>query len=246
MDVQRTSSQRPLEQWWRVGGILGIAWLVLFLIGGFILQSDAPERSDSVAQIRQYFVDDGDTYLLGDYLIGVGFTLGFLPFLIILRRVLESSLSWAALLARISLFAGVLAVIWGGAASTFWGALATGAAGNAEVDDSSVRTLMELNIYSFAGLLFPIGLFLGAAGASIWLSGILWRWLGIIGLVGFLCCIVGAAWPIDGDEEGALAVIGLIGLMVMLIFVLLVSINLLMLRVRPTLVATVDVVGVVN
>lgn len=215
--------------WVRLGGILGIAWIVSFLLGAFILQADTPSRDDSIADIRQYFVDDGGRYLLGDYLLGIAFTLFFLPFVVILRRVLAARGGWPDLLARVSLYAGVIAVVWGGIAGFFWGALALGA-DNPEVDDSSVRTLMELDAYAFSGLLLPIGLFMGAAGLSIWLSGALWRWLGLIGIIGFLGSYIGAAWPIDGDEEGALAAVGIVGFLGIMIFVLITSINLLMKR----------------
>lgn len=75
-----------------------------------------------------------------------------------------------------------------------------------------------------------IGLFLGAAGVSIWLSGVLWRWLGVIGVIGFLGSFIGAAWPIDGDDEGPLAGIGTVGFTGIMIFILITSINLLMKR----------------
>ena len=224
-----TPSARTDVDWARLGGILGIGWIVMFLLGAFLLQGDTPTRDDSVADIRQYFVDDGDQYLFGDYLLGLAFMLFFLPFVIILRRVLARTGGWAELLARISFYAGLIAVVWGGIAGFFWGTLALGAA-NAEVDDSSVRLLMEADAYAFAGLLLPIGLFMGAAGLSIWLSGALWRWLGIIGIIGFLGAYIGAAWPIDGDEEGPLAAVGIVGFLGIMIFVLITSINLLMRR----------------
>lgn len=212
---------------WLVGGVLGLGWIVLFFIGAFALQGDTPSRDDSTAEIREYFSNDADTYLFGDYLIGIGFTLFFLPFLIILYRLLARGVGWADVLARVALFAGAIVIVWGGLAGTFWGALAVGAAENSEVDDSSVRTLMELDTYVFSGLLFPVGLFLGAAGLSIWLSDVLWRWLGIIGIVGFVGSYVGAAWPIEGDDEGGVAAFGLAGFIGLPLFVLLVSINLL-------------------
>ena len=217
----------------RVGGVLGLAWLVLFIIGVFVLQGDSPERDDSIAEIRRYFIEDGDTYLLGDYLIGIAFMVFFLPFLIILNRVLSSNdNSLPTIASRVGLFAGALAILWGGLAGISWGALAIGAAENPQVDASSVRTLMEIDAYAFAGLLFPVGLFMGAAGLSIWLSGLLWRWVGAIGIIGFVCCYIGAAWPIDGDDEGAVAGFGFVGLTVIAVFVLLVSINLLMMKSR--------------
>ena len=220
------------QRWWRAGGLLGLAWAVLFVVGVFLIQGGTPSRDDSIAEIRRYFTEDRDAYLLGDYLVGVAFTLFFLPFLIVLRRVLATGRGWADLLARVALFAGVVAVVWGSTAAFFWGALAVGAAGNPEVDDSAVRVLMELDVYAFSGLLMPIGLFMGAAGLSIWLSRVLWRGLGIVGIVGFVGSYIGAAWPIDGDAEGPLAAVGIVGFAGILIFVILVSINLLVSK-RP-------------
>ena len=215
--------------WGRVGGICGIGWIVLFFVGAMILQGDTPVRDDSVEEIRRYFSDDGDTYLVGDYLLGIAFMIFFLPFIIVLRRVLAAAGGWAELLARVSFYAGVTAIIWGGIAGFAWGALAIGA-DNPEMDDSAVRTLMELDAYAFSGLLFPIGLFMGAAGLSIWISGVLWRWLGIIGIIGFVGSYIGAAWPIDGDDEGAVAAIGIIGFVGIGLFVLIASIGMLMKR----------------
>lgn len=213
-----------------VGGILGLLWVVLFLIVAIFLQGDIPMRDDPVDEIRAHWVDDGDTYLVGDYLLGVAFMIGFLPFLIVLTRILAAGRGWSELLARIALFAGVIALLFGAVAGFAWGALALGADG---FEDSTIVMLMEMDAYAFSGLLFPVGLFLGAAGLSIWLSGILWRWLGIIGIIGFVGSYIGAAWPIDGDEEGAVATVGIIGFVGLMLFVLIASIGLLRLRTEP-------------
>jgi hypothetical protein len=235
MDVQPPPNGATAykDQWWRVGGALGLAWTVLFIIGAILIQGGTPSRDDSTAEIRQYFTDDADAYLLGDYLVGVAFILFFLPFLVILSRLLREGGGWADLLARVALFAGIAAVIWGGVAGFAWGTLAIGAAGNPEVDDSVVRTLMEMDTYAFTGLALPVGLFMGATGLSIWLSGVLWRWLGIIGIVFSVAAFIGALWPVDGDEEGALAAIGGIALIGISLFILLISIGLLMAKRRP-------------
>ena len=219
--------------WGRLGGICGIGWIVLFFLGAMVLQGDTPSRDDSVEEIRRYFSEDGDTYLLGDYLLGIAFTIFFLPFIIVLRRVLASAGGWPELLARVSFYAGLTALIWGGIAGFAWGALAIGA-DNADIDDSAVRTLMELDAYAFSGLLLPIGLFMGAAGLSIFMSGVLWRWLGVIGIIGFVGSYIGAAWPIDGDEEGTIAAIGIVGFVGVVLFVLITSIALLMRREAPS------------
>ena len=222
------------NQWWRVGGLLGIGWIVLFIIGGFILQGETPSRDDDIAEIREYFTDDAEMYLAGDYLIGLGFTLFFLPFLVILRRVLGVAAGWPNIFARVALLAGVIALIWGGIAGFFWGTLAVGAAEHEEIDDSAVRLLMEIDVYAFAGLQLPVGVFMLATGLSIWLGRTLsWRWIGIVAIIGGILALIGAAWPIDGDEEGALAIPGFIGFLLILISVLLISINLLLTKIEP-------------
>ncbi|MPZ23482.1 MAG: hypothetical protein GEU28_08040 [Dehalococcoidia bacterium] len=223
------------DQWWRIGGICGLAWAILFIVAAFILQGDSPSRDDSIEEIRQYFTEDDSVYLLGDYLLAFAFGLFFLVYLVILRRVLSAIDGWPAILATVALFAGALTIIWGAIAGFFWGALALGAS-NPEIDDSAVRTLMEIDTYAFAGLQFPLGVFLGAAGLNILLSGTLFpRWLGIIALVAAIGALIGAAWPIDGDDEGVIASIGLIGLLGALVFVVISSV-LLLIRPEPPLV----------
>jgi hypothetical protein len=237
MAVQTSSRGFDLKtQWWRVGGILGIGWIILFIVGGFIIQGDAPSRDDSIEEIREYWTEDGETYLLGDYLIALGFTVFFLPYLIILRRVLGSVAGWPELLARIALFGGVIAIIWGGVAGFFWGTLALSTADNPEIDDSALRLMMEIDVYAFAGLVFPLSIFLGAAGLSIALSGVMWRWLGIVAVIAAALGLVSGAWPIDGDEEGALASVGIAAFLGSLLFVLISSIALLMRTETPPLV----------
>ncbi|MGQ0744552.1 MAG: hypothetical protein ACT4OS_09505 [Acidimicrobiales bacterium] len=211
--------------WRRAGGLLGLGWALLF-IAGFVLIGTIPSRGDSMAEIRSYFTENREPYLLADYLIRVAFALFFLPFVIVLRRILGSEKGWPDLLATIGLFAGALIVLWGGVASFFWGALAV-AGGRVEFDDSVVRALMELDAYAFAGLNFVIGLFMGATGLSIWLGRALWRGLGIVGIVGFVVSFAGAAWPIQGDDEGVLGSLGILGFVGIVLFVVLVSINLL-------------------
>ena len=62
---------------------------------------------------------------------------------------------------------------------------------------------------------------------------ILWRWLPLLGFVAAVLLVIGASWPIDGNEEGALATPGFIGAPLTLLFVVLSSINMLMLKEEP-------------
>lgn len=214
-------------RWWRAGAVLGLAWAVIFLAGELVI-GDSPSRGDAISEIRGYFTGEGDAYLIGDYAIRVAMVALFIPFLVVLRRVIGAAGGWAEPLATVALAAGLLAVVWGSTASFFWGALAVGAG---EFDESTVRALMDADAYAFAGVLVPVGVFMGAAGLAIRVGGVLWRWLGVVGAIGFVASLAGSAWPIgNADPEKALALVGDACLAGMALFVVLVSVNLLMLK----------------
>ncbi len=221
-----------LQQWWRVGGAFGIVFAILFFVG-LLISGETPSRDDSIEEIRQYFTDDGDMYLVSDYLGAIAFIFFFLPYLVTLRWVLGSGEGWPPIWSWLAVIGGVLMVAFGGAASFFWGALANGAAENPEVDDSAIRTLMELDAYAFNLWTYAMALFVLAASIVILRTGVLWRWLPVVGLLAALLLIIGAAWPIDGDEEGVLAILGFIGQPLTLLFILLTSVNMLLMKQEP-------------
>jgi hypothetical protein len=220
------------RQWWRIGGALGIAFTVVFLINIFI-SGEPPSRDDSIEEIRQYFTDDGDLYLITDYIGGLAFFVFFLPYLVTLRWVLGPSEGSPPIWSWLTVIGGVLMVAFGGAATVFWGALANGVAEHPEIDDSSIRLLMELDLYAFTLWGYTMALFTGAASIVILRYGGLWRWLGIVGLIAAVLNLISVAWPIDGDDEGAIAIFGFIGAPLTLLFVLGSSINMLMMKEEP-------------
>jgi hypothetical protein len=231
--VQQDTGAPWWNQWWKLGGIAGIVWIVAFIVGAFILQGETPTRDDDIAEIREYFTDDAEQYLIGDYIIGLGFVLGFIPYLVVLRRVLGGGLTLPGLLSRAAFVGGILTVVMGAVAGVFWGTLAVGAAESSEVDDSAIRLFMEADVYAFNTLTFFLSLFLLAAGLSLWMSGVLNRWLGWIGIIGGIAGFIGAAWPIDGDEEGLISGIGLLGFLGMVLFILATSIAMLLKKTPP-------------
>jgi hypothetical protein len=208
---------------------------VLFIIGGLVLQGDSPSRDDSIEDIRAYFADDGQTYLIGDYLTALGFLFFFLPFLVTLRSLLGSSEPSPPILSRLGLIGGLVATIFGGVAGIFWGALAIGIADNPDVDDSVIRALMELDVYAFATpLQLSFALFVLAFSLVIWETGALWRWLGPVGVLSAVLTVIGAAWPIDGDEEGVIAAISFFpGNLLAIIWLIAICINMLRLSEPP-------------
>ena len=86
------------KNWQRVGGGAGIIFVILFIIG-IGLQNDVPGHDKPVSEISKWFVDNGKRYIIGDYLIGLGFIIFFLPFLGALRTTLAKAdpegIGWA-------------------------------------------------------------------------------------------------------------------------------------------------------
>ena len=226
------SFQDLFKQWWRVGGAFGIAFAVLFIIGVIILQAEPPMRDDSIQDIRKYFMDDGTKYLVGDYLTGIAFVVLFLPYVVTLRWVLGSGEGWPPIWSWLTVICGVAMVALGGAGSLAFGTLAI-SADNKEINDSSVRLLVEMNTYAFNLFSFGMVLFVGSASVAILRTRVLWRWLPVLGLLAAILLIIGAAWPIDGDDQGIVAVPGFIGAPLTLLFVVLSSINMLMMKDEP-------------
>jgi len=220
------------RQWWRIGGVFGIIFVVLFIIGAIIIPGEPPMRDDSIQEIRQYFQDDGDIYLAGDYMVGIAFVLFFVPYLVTLRWVLGSGEGWPPIWSWVTVAGGLTMLVLGGTGAAAFGTLAL-SADNPEIDDSSVRLLMEMNSYSFTLFSFGMALFVASASLVILRTGVLWRWLAGLGLLAALLLVVGAAWTIDGDEDGALATLGFIGAPATLLFIILTSINMIMMKEEP-------------
>src|SRR6266480_5940834 len=73
--------------WTQLGGLAGVVGVVLFVIG-ILMQGDVPGVNDSAEEVRTWFDDNGQRYLVADYLIGIAVIFGLLPFLVTLRNFL--------------------------------------------------------------------------------------------------------------------------------------------------------------
>lgn len=209
----------------RCAGIFGIIFIVLFVIAGPIMQSGVPTTSDSAAAMRTYWESDGDRYLAGDFLFGIAVIFFFMPFVVALRSLLEPADRSRGMWARTMHTGALIAVILGGAGAAASAALAlNGAEG---LDDSTLQFATRAGAYSTQGLAFGFALMLFAAAVVIARSGVLWRWLAVLAVLVAITNVVGGLWVPDGDQEGAFAVVGFIGLMGTLVWVLAVSIQML-------------------
>ena len=165
----------------RMGGIFGIAFIILFIIAGPVLQSDVPVAGDSVADIRSYWADDGDRYLTGDLLFGIAVILLFVPFAAALRTVIASGDRSGGMWVRMMFAGAIIGVVLGGAGAAASGALAIEGADG--IDDSTLLFATRAGAYSFTGLGLGFALMLLAASVVIVQSGVLWRWLAIVGVL---------------------------------------------------------------
>src|SRR3972149_8157913 len=111
------------DKWWRVGGVAGILFLIMFIVG-IVVRGEPPTFDDPVDEIRDWFTDNGEQYLIGDYLTTLAFVFFFLPFLASLRGLLASAEGGPAGWSRVTFAGGITFLGFGAGARPFWGALA--------------------------------------------------------------------------------------------------------------------------
>jgi hypothetical protein len=227
------SGMSSIPQWWRIAGVAGIFWIVMFIVGGVFLQGDTPDSTKTIAEMRSYFATDSGKYLVGDYIITLGFVFGLVPFVVGLRWVLGSTEDGPPFLSWIMVAGGVILTALGGATTFALGSLAIAAKNNVQLDDSTIQVLVLASAYSFATGQIAIALFVGSAGLLVARSGIIWRWSGYIALLAAVGLVIGGAWPIDGDEHSIVSAFGLFGFAGVGIWALITSIALIVRKEPP-------------
>lgn len=211
----------------RVGGIAGIAYIVLF-VAAVVLQGDTPMGDDDAGAIRDFFGDSdkSNMYLVTDWLIGVAFIVFFLPFLSALRSVLGPVDPGGGTWARLSFGGGIILLAAGLAASLPYGALALSDASG--LDDETLLFARDMNAYGFgSGMPLAMVALITPASLIVLASGVFWKWLGYFGVVVALCNIVGALWVVGGEQESAIGVFGIVGFIGYGVWVLITSIAML-------------------
>ena len=147
------------DKWWRISGAFGLEWFVLFAVGAIILQGEPPPFNQPAAEAREFFAARGGRYLVGDYLAGLAFIFGLLPFVVGLRSLLGRAEGGLQVGSRLLLVAGVTTVVVGDAATVFTDAMAL-AGGGAELNDATIHWLAVIGsiagVLHVAGAAFPI------------------------------------------------------------------------------------------
>ena len=92
---------------------------------------------------------------------------------------------------------------------------------------------MYLDVAAFSTLPLAFVPFVMGASLVILRTGVLWRWLSLVGLIVAVFSIIAGASTLTSDPDGALGRIGFIGFPVFALWVLLTSINMILKREAP-------------
>ncbi len=203
----------------RIGGIAGIVFAVGMTVLGFVVWFDQPLFTDSIAEIREFFADNENTINSANWVAALLFVGGLLLFASALRSVLGRDEGGDGVWSRAS-FAGAVASVGVAGSGVF---LATFTLGNMEaLSDGVVQAFVRADWLLYSSVL-PWGFALFLVGASVvMLRGRSFpTWFGWLGLAASAANAVGALWPIYGDPEGALVIVGMIGLLASFVWILL-------------------------
>ena len=222
-----------LGQWWRVGGALGLAFIIVFIIAGFGVQGETPMYDDSIDEIRAYWEDDGDAYLLGDYILGLVSFLFLLPFLVCLKALLGRAEGGPQIWSQVGFYGGLLVVAVAAAASASWAALAFAPEA---FDDATMTALMYLDIAAWNAFPFAIGIFVLFSSIVMAMTGVLWKWLGYLGIIIGVLALITPLGFLDADSEDVFDIVGFIPFIGFALWMLATSIGMLMRKEEPSVV----------
>jgi hypothetical protein len=191
----------------QLGGVLGILGVILFIVG-VIVQGDTPMVSDSPEEIRTWFVDNGEQFLIGDFIVSLAIIFGLVPFFIAIRREFARLEGESSLWPQLGQIGGFLFVVVGAAASMFQGALAVGA--EQITDDSAIMALMNASFYGFSAPGFVLSLFFISSAMSIMRTKAFAAWLAWLCLALTVVAVLSGLAAIEDDQEGIFSLLGFV------------------------------------
>lgn len=210
-----------LNSWRGTAAIGGVGFVVLFIIA-IIIAGETPNPDDSAGTIRDYFADNGDRYMVADFVFAVAFVFFLLPFAAGLTAYLAEAegnppvWSWLVIIA-----AAILTAVGGGLGAA-QGAIAYSGA-EAQTDETLV-TLVQASYYGFTTVIFfGTALIALSTARVIMLRGVLWNWLGWASLAYVVAALISYFALLDSDPFSALGILGIIVNIAFLLWVLAVS-----------------------
>ena len=219
------------RQWWRLGGAAGIVFVVVFVVG-VALQSEPPVFDDPVDEIRADWVNDGQQYLVADYILGLAFALLYVPFIATLSELLGRAEGGPRIWSRVAFIGGLIIMLWGAWSSVFWGALAFGDFA-ATASDETLQTLMALDYYAVMGMPLAFMVFIGGTTLVIAQTGIFRRWLVIVGAIESVLAALAPLAIFSASSSSFFDVIYLIAFLLLPIWILILGILMVRLRAEP-------------
>ncbi len=182
-------------RWERVAAGMGIAAVILFLVGSFI-PGAFPQPGDPVEEIQSFYQEKRTALLVGYIVLGLG-AVAFVWFLGAFRAALGRAEGPSARLTSVTFAGGILQLvngIVGGAVS-----LAVVFGGAAAADPSLSHLAFNMANISTASYGFTIALFIGASSLLAIRTGVLPRWLALLGFVTVAVGLIGTL-TIFSDE----------------------------------------------
>jgi hypothetical protein len=217
------------RQWWRLGGALGLIFVILFIIG-VIVQGSTPMYDDPVDKIRQSWVDNGDTYLAADFILGIAAVVFYLPFLSALYALLGMAEGGPQIWSRAAFAGGIVGLITAATGGAGWGVLAMGIG---HLSDDSVLALMYLDAYASNFITLGFAVMILSSSLIILRTGVLWRWLAYLGFVVGVLGILTPLGILSYRTDDPLDFIGFAGFLGTFIWFLAVSLGMLMKKEEP-------------
>jgi hypothetical protein len=211
----------------RVTGAAGIAFFAWYVIAATVYAGllPMPAFSDSDSYQLGYFADNTTALVLHAWLSGLFWVLVLLTFAAGLRRELASAGPRAGMWADLAFAGALLSTAVGGVGVAIQTA-ATSVSGDAAA--SIVPAFGRLLAVIDETLLYwGLAAFVGGASIAILQVGSRRRWIAWFGLVDVALLVIGAAWPLTGDDRDLVGVVGLLGLFGAGVWVLLVAVSLL-------------------
>jgi hypothetical protein len=220
------------DKWWRLGGLFGILFFIMVIVG-ISIQGEYPDFDAPNDEVRDWFADNGEQFIVGDYLLGLTFLVLFPVFLVSLFGLLSAAEGGAAVWSRLALLGGFLYVVMAAVITLFVGALAFGFGVSDTGDDSMIRLALTMDHFAFYRVPFALAPFLLGSSLVILRTGVLWRWLAVAGLIVGLASLGSPLGALDSDVEGLGGGLVFLGFMLTNLWILLVSINMILKREAP-------------
>lgn len=197
------------DRWEKYGAWTGVAFVVLLLVGNFLLGFDQPTTQDSDDVIAQFIADNQDGYRTAAVLTGFATAFG-LWFIGTLRSVLRRWEGGTGRLSGTVFGAGVVAFGIGLVGQIFF----TAAARN--VETGALLVFWDMAQITFTLIWFPIAVALGGTALLAQRTGVFPSWYAWIGFLVTALFLVGGASFFS--ESGAYSPGGSFVLIVFIVF----------------------------